>query len=420
MTVYVERGYIRQRALWITNSINHITKEEVKMIYVGIDVAKDKHDCCILGADAEILFSPFTIPNNRAGFDELYEKILSLTSDLSEIKVGLEATGHYHLNLLRSLLDNGLASYVINPLHTSLFRKGQSLRKTKTDKVDAASIAMMLLTDRTLAPYSDTSYHNEELKSLTRYRFDKVQERAKLKTSLSRLVSILFPELEKLVPTLHIPSVYALLYEFPGASYISSAHLTRLKNLLYDASKGHYGRDMAILIRDTASSSIGTIMPAKSMELKHTIHLIEVLTTEIDEIESAINAIMDELDSPITSIPGLKNRMGAMILAEIGDFSRFSNADQILAYAGLSPTTYQSGQMTSSYAHMEKRGSRYLRYALFNATQYVCIWDPTFKAYLAKKRAEGKHYYVAVSHACKKLVRLIYSMQLTGESYRVA
>ena len=390
------------------------------MIYVGIDVAKDKHDCCILGSDGEILFSPFTIQNTLQGFDELYEKIWSLTKDLAEIKVGLEATGHYHLNLLRSLLDNGLASYVINPLHTNLFRKGQSLRKTKTDKVDAASIAMMLLTDRTLKPYSDTSYHNEELKSLTRYRFDKVQERAKLKTSVSRLVSILFPELEKLVPTLHMATVYTLLSEFPGATFVASAHLTRLKHLLYEASKGHYGRDEAILIRDAAISSVGSIMPAKSMELKHTIYLIEVLTEEINEIETEINSIMDTLDSPITTVPGIKNRMGAMILAEIGDFSRFENADQILAYAGLSPSTYQSGQLTSSYAHMEKRGSRYLRYALFNATIYVCIWDPVFNAYLAKKRAEGKHYYVAISHACKKLVRMIYRMQLTGEPYRAA
>ena len=372
------------------------------MIYVGIDVAKEKHDCCILGSDGEILFSPFTIQNTLQGFDELYEKIWSLTSDMSEIKVGLEATGHYHLNLLRSLLDNGLPSFVINPLHTNLYRKGQSLRKTKTDKVDAASIAMMLLTDRTLKPYSDTSYHNEELKSLTRYRFDKVQERARLKTSVSRLVNILFPELEKLVPSLHMASV------------------TRLKHLLHDASKGRYGRDMAVSIRDAASSSIGSVLPAKSLELKHTLHLIEVLTEEIDEIEDAINSIMDAIASPITTIPGLKNRMGAMILAEIGDFSRFDSPDQILAYAGLSPTTYQSGQLTSSYAHMEKRGSRYLRYALFNATRYACIWDPTFKAYLAKKRAEGKHYYVAISHACKKLVRVIYRMQLTGESYRTA
>ena len=388
------------------------------MFYVGIDVAKDKHDCCILGPDGEILFSPFTIPNTLYGFDELYEKIGSLTDDVSKIKVGLEATGHYHLNLLRSLLDNGLPSFVINPLHTNLFRKGQSLRKTKTDKVDAASIAMMLLTDKTLKPYSEKSYHNEELKSLTRYRFDKVQERSLLKVSVSRLVSILFPELEKMVPTLHMNSVYALLSEFPGASHVASAHLTHLKHLLYDASKGHYGRDMAISIRDAASSSIGTVIPSKSMELKHTIRLIQVISAEIDEIESAINEIMDFLNTPITSIPGLKNRMGAMILAEIGDFSRFDSADQILAYAGLSPSTYQSGQLTSSHSRMEKRGSRYLRYALFNATQYVCIWDPTFKAYLAKKRAEGKHYYVAVSHATKKLVRLIYRMQLTGEAYR--
>lgn len=387
------------------------------MIYVGIDVAKNKHDCCILGSDGEILFSPFTIQNTLQGFDVLYEKIWSLTQDLDEIKVGLEATGHYHLNLLRSLLDNGLASYVINPLHTNLFRKGQSLRKTKTDKVDASSIAMMLLTAKTLKPYSDTSYHNEELKSLTRYRFNKVYERSRLKVSISRLVSILFPELEKLVPTLHISSVYALLSEYPGASFIASANLTHLKNLLSKASKGHYGRDMAVAIRDAASSSIGTVIPAKSMELKHTIRLTEIITEEIDEIETTINSIMETLESPITSIPGINTRMGAMILAEIGDFSRFKNADQILAYAGLSPSTYQSGQLTASYSHMEKRGSRYLRYALFNATRYVCLWDPIFSEYLAKKKSEGKHYNVAISHACKKLVRTIYRMQLTGELY---
>ena len=390
------------------------------MIYVGIDVAKDKHDCCILGSDGEILFSPFTILNNKDGFNELYEKIGFLTKEPSDIKVGLEATGHYHLNLLRSLLDNDFSCFVINPLHTNLYRKGQSLRKTKTDKVDASSIAMMLLTDKTLKPYSDTSYHNEELKSLTRYRFDKVHERAKLKSSVSRLVTILFPELEKLVPALHMNSVYALLSEFPGASYVASAHLTRLKNLLYGASKGHYKRDMAVTIKEAAAHSVGSVLPSKSMELKHTIHLIEVLTEEINEVEASINSIMKELDSPITTIPGIKNRMGAMILAEIGDFTRFDNPDKILAYAGLSPSTYQSGQMTSSYARMEKRGSRYLRYALFNATQYVCIWDPTFKAYLAKKRAEGKHYFVAISHAAKKLVRLIYHLQLTGETYRAA
>ncbi len=156
------------------------------------------------------------------------------------------------------------------------------------------------------------------------------------------------------------------------------------------------------------------------MELKHTIQLIQVLDAEIEEVEAEIEKLMEQIRSPITSIPGIGTRMGAMILAEVGDFSNFDSADKVLAYAGLSPSTYQSGQMNNCYAHMEKRGSRYLRYAIFNAAKYVCHWDPTFAAYLAKKRAEGKHYNVAISHAAKKLVRLIYAMEKSGQPYRRA
>ena len=276
----------------------------------------------------------------------------------------------------------------------------------------------MLMSDVGLKTYTDTSYHNEELKSLSRYRFDKVRERAKLKTSVSRLVCILFPELEKLIPSLHIASVYTLLSEFPGAHQIATAHLTHLKTVLSDASRGRYGREDAIAIRNAARNSVGSKMPAKSLELKHTIQLIRELDAEIEEIEKEINSIMDEVHSTITTIPGIGTRMGAMILAEVGDFSKFSSADKILAYAGLSPSTYQSGQLINCYSHMEKRGSKYLRYAIFNATKYVCHWDPTFAAYLAKKRAEGKHYNVAISHAAKKLIRLIYAMERSGQPYR--
>ena len=387
------------------------------MIYVGIDVAKDKHDCFIINSDGEVLFKAFTIPNNRQGFDDLFQKIQSLSPDLSKIKVGLEATGHYSCNLLGFLLDKGLPTCVIYPLHTNLFRKSLSLRKTKTDKVDARTIAMMLMSDVDLQSYSDTSYHNEELKSLTRYRFDKVKERTRLKQSVARLVTILFPELEKLVPTLHMSSVYALLGELPGAQQIASCHLTHLVKLLETASKGRYDRDKAVEIRDAAKISIGFAMPAKSLELKHTIRLIGELDSEINEIGSEIIKIMDEIASPILTIPGISYRMGAMILAEVGDFSRFDSPDKLLAYAGISPSTYQSGQLDSSYSHMEKRSSRYLRYALINAAKYVCLWDLAFEAYLAKKRSEGKHYNVAITHATKKLVRLIYAMEKSGKPY---
>ena len=387
------------------------------MIYVGIDVAKDKHDCFITNSDGEVLFNVFTIANNLDGFNDLCQKIASVMEDVTKVKVGLEATGHYSYNLLGYLIDKGLPTYVINPLHTNLYRKSLSLRQTKTDKVDARTIASMLMSDVNLKSYSDTSYHNEELKSLTRYRFDKVKQRAKLKSSVSRLVCSLFPELEKLVPTLHMASVYAMLSEFPGAKQVANAHLTRFTNLLSKVSKGRYGKETAIAFRNAARTSIGSNMPAKSLELKHTIKLIQELTSEIDEIENEIKLIMDEINSPILSIPGINYRMGAMIIAEIGDFNRFDSPDKILAYAGFSPSTYQSGQLDGAYSHMEKRGSRYLRYALYNAAKYVCNWDPTFAEYLAKKRAEGKHYNVAISHAVKKLIRVIYHLEKTNQQY---
>jgi transposase len=217
------------------------------------------------------------------------------------------------------------------------------------------TIAAILMSDVGLKPYTDTAYHNE---ALTRYRFNRVKGRAKLTQFIAKLVCILFPELEKLVPLLHMVSVYALLDEFPGAQQIAGAHLTHLKTVLHDASKGRYSRDKAI----------GT-------------------------------------------------RMGAMILADVRDLSRFDFPDKILAYAGLSPSTYQSGQLSNCYAHMEKRGSRYLRFAIFNAAKYVRHCEPTFATYLAKKRAEGKHYNVAVSHAAKKLVRLIFALEKSGQPY---
>ena len=392
--------------------------EVIPMIIVAVDVAKDKHDCFITNTDGEVLFDPFVIRNNQDGFDALYQKICSVTDSLQNVKVGLEATGHYHLNLLGYLLDKGLSTCLINPLQTSLFRKSLSFRKTKTDPVDARAIARLLMSDRTLQPYSLTSYQNQELKSLTRYRADKVRERAKLKSSLARLVVILFPELEKLVPILHMATIYDLLHEFPGASYVASAHLTRLSHLISESSKGRYDKEKALEIREAARHSIGSVSPAKSLELRHTIDHIRFLDDEIDEVEAQIFALLDKDPPRMLDIPGMGPRMAAVIVAEVGDFNRFSSPDKLLAYAGLSPSTYQSGQLTSTYAKMEKRGSRYLRCALFNATKYVCMWNPVFKAYLAKKRAEGKHYNVAISHAAKKLVRLIYHLETTGKSYR--
>lgn len=331
------------------------------MIYVGIDVAKNKHDCLIVNSDGVILSEAFVIQNNSIGFEELLSVINKHSIDFSKVRVGLEATGHYSENLLGLLISNSLHTTVINPLHTNLYRKSLSLRKTKTDRIDAYSIVTMLRTER-LRPYSHSSYQVRELKSLTRYRFSLVQDCAKLKTSYSRLCVILFPELEKLVSTLHLASIYTLLSEFPSAKAISECHLTRLTNIISKTSNGRYSKSKAIQIRDAARVSIGSFSLVKSLELQQTINRIQILQTQIQQVEAQINPIVDSLNSPLLSIPGISYRMAAIIIAETNNFINFNCAEQVLAYAGMEPSVYQSGQLNSTHAKMVKRGSKYLRY----------------------------------------------------------
>ncbi len=386
------------------------------MFYAGIDVAMDKHDCVVLDSGGNIVFEVFTFENSRDGFRTLKKVLQACSKNPKKIKVGLEATGHYSDNILAFLNNSGYDPVLFNPLHTNLFRKGLSLRKTKTDHVDAHTIATMLRTED-LKSYSQQSYHLAELKSLTRYRSALVSDCSRHKISLVRLCQILFPEIKNLVPTLHMSSVYTLLSECPSADKIANCNLTHLTSLLSSASKGHYGRDKAIEIRDAARKSIGIKSTVKELELKQTIDLIQIYLQQIETVDEEINKHMDEIESPITSIPGIANRMAAVILAETNNFQDFERAEQVLAFAGLDPSVYQSGQLTSTHSKMVKRGSKYLRYAIFNAAKYVCHWDPTFRTYLHKKRAEGKPYNVAVSHAAKKLTRVMFHLVKTNKEF---
>lgn len=386
------------------------------MIYVGIDVAKDKHDCLITNSDGEILFSVFTISNDLIGFSLLLQRIQSCSNDPETIKIGLEATGHYSNNITDFFINKNYHIFIINPLHTSLYKKSQSFRKTKTDKADAQSIVSMLMTQK-LTPYTPVSYHEKELKSLTRYRFNLVKDCSKLKVSFARLMNIIFPELENIVHELQVKSVYQLMCEYTDTNAISKAHLNRLTNLLSKYSKGHYGREKASEIREAAKQSIGICNGIQAIELQQTLARIHLLQEQIEIIEERIKNIVQDIDSPFITIPGISYTTAAIIHAEVGDFSDFSDAGKILAFAGMEPSIYQSGQYTSTKAKMVKRGSKYLRYALYTAAKNVGKWDESFKTFLQKKLAEGKPYNVAVSHVAKKLVRVLYSMEIKHEPY---
>ena len=226
-----------------------------------------------------------------------------------------------------------------------------------------------------------------------------------------------FPELEKQVSSLHGKAVHGLLLELPSAKAIAKCHMTKLKNILSSSSKGRYGEEKARQIREAARNSIGSHSDVKSLEVKQAVQRIKMLEEQIQEVELKINPIVDLLDSPIMTVPGISYRMAATIIAETENFTNFEKAEQILAFAGMEPSVHQSGKLTSTHAKMVKRGSKYLRYAIFNAAKFVCKWDSTFGNYLAKKRSEGKPYNVAVSHASKKLVRVLFHLVKTNRAF---
>ena len=213
---------------------------------------------------------------------------------------------------------------------------------------------------------------------------------------------------------LHQKSVYALLAEAPTPEAVASMHMTHLTHLLKANSHGHFDKDTAQQLRVLAKKSVGASDSALSIQITHTIAQIELLDSQLSRVETEMTEIMKYNDSVIMTIPGIGYINGGMILGEIGDVHRFSNPSKLLAYAGLDPSVYQSGNFQASKTRMSKRGSKTLRYALINAAHNVVKNNATFKTYYVKKMAEGRSHYNALGHCAGKLVRIVWKM-LTDE-----
>ena len=377
------------------------------MIYLGIDVASEKHDCCILDQKKRIL-SSFTFANSAEGFS-LFLKTVTQFASPENMRVGLEATGIYGTNLCEFLRRNGIQVTTLNPLLIKNSIKGTTLRKTKTDKTDAKHIASFLVQE---APQPDLpiSYHTSELKSLVRLRFKTVQERSKAQVQARGVLEVLFPEFKLYFSDVFGAAASAVLCEYPSAKAISSVRLDTLSSLIRTASRGRCGRAKAEALKSAAKNSIGTCSPAMEFKLKLLFERIQLFSKQITALEAEIKKIMVAIDSPITSIPGISWTLGAIILAEVGNINRFSNPAKLLSFAGLEPSINDSGKAVGSRGTMVKRGSPYLRWALLQAARTVPHFSVTFALYFQKKQAENKHYCVASSHCAKKLIRVIYSI----------
>ena len=380
------------------------------MIYVGIDIAKLNHFASAISSDGEILIEPFKFTNDGDGFQLLVSKLNSLNAEPDSIIIGLESTAHYGDNLIRYLVAESFQVCVLNPIKTSTMRKN-NIRKTKTDKVDTYIIAKTLMMQDSYRFVTFYDLDLMELKTLGRFRQKTVKQRTRLKIQLTSYVDQVFPELQYFFKSgLHQKSVYALLKEAPTPKAIASMHMTHLAHLLEVSSHGHFTKEMAKELRVLAQKSVGTSDSAISIQITHCIAQIELLDSQLKQIEAEMADIMKFNDSVLMTIPGIGYINGGMILGEIGDIHRFASPGKLLAFAGLDPSVYQSGNFQAKRTRMSKRGSRVLRYALMNAAHNVVKNNATFKAYYDAKMAEGRTHYNALGHCAGKLVRVIWKM----------
>ena len=378
------------------------------MIYVGIDIAKLNHFAAAISSDGEVLIEPFKFTNDYDGFSLLISKLVPL--DQNSIVIGLESTAHYGDNLVRYLITMGFNVCVINPIKTSTMRKN-NIRKTKTDKVDTFIIAKTLMMEDSLRFVTLEDLDFIELKELGRFHQKTIKQRTRLKIQLTSYVDQVFPELQYFFKSgIHQKGCYALLKEAPAPESIASMHLTHLTHLLKSASKGHFKKETAVELRVLAQKSVGTSDKSLSIQITQSIEQIELLDRQLESIESEMKDIVASLDSVIMTIPGIGYINGGMILGEIGDVHRFSNPSKLLAFAGLDPSVYQSGNFQASHTRMSKRGSRALRYALINAAHNVVKNNKTFNDYYQQKISEGRSHYNALGYCAGKLVRIIYKM----------
>ena len=385
-------------------------------LYYGIDIASEKHNCCIIDEKEHVLHE-FSFSNDQSGFSQLLH-FLNHRSIPDSVKrhIGLEATGVYGENITEFLRRNGFEVTTFNPLSVKKQLTATTLRKTKTDKSDAKFLAVMLARGN-YEPDAPTLYHISELKSLSRKRFLLVKKRSGAKNVAKALITKLFPEYSKIFTDTFGATSMAVLMKYPSAKEIAACRPSAFGKLLESSSRGRFGLEKAKAIINLAKCSVGRHSLADTLSLSMALEEIEFFSHQIERVEQEIHLIFKEHPSPILTIPGIGEVIGAMIISEIGNIERFSNPNKLLAFAGLEPSIYQSGKFTPDSGSMVKRGSPYLRWALMWAARLVPRFSITFGNYLEKKSAEGKHYNVATSHVAKKLVRVIFSLEKNGSVF---
>lgn len=379
------------------------------MNYVGIDISKYKHDCFIMTDLGEVVNGGFSFANSAEGFAMLQNE-LELCGK-GNAHIGFEATGNYGINLKLFLERIGYDYMEINPLLIKEYIKGKSLRRTKTDKLDAVAIAGYILAQG-YQPHQTSFYQKFSLKQLTRLRSSLVSQRSRYLVQITNVLDCIFPEFKPLFGNKFSVTALYILANYPSPEAISNMN-SRSFEILRRKSHGKFTMDKFVKLKALARNTVGVYEDCYRLELDALLDLHSQLDSKIDELESQITEIVEALNPPTLSIKGVGPVSAAIIVSELGDVSRFKTPDKVLSFAGLEPGLFQSG--TTEYSgHMVKHGSAPLRCTLMNCSRSIRLHNEIFAAYYQKKINEGKPHYVALSHVAKKLVRLIFALETKG------
>lgn len=377
------------------------------MYFVGIDISKYKHDCCIIADTGHVISTPFTINSNHDGFNEL-QAILQSLDHPEEIRIGFESTGHYALNL-KLFLEKAHYSFMeFNPVLLAKFSKSQTLRRTKTDAIDCTSIARWLMTVE-YKPHPLGFYHTYSLKSLTRLRDSLVKQRSFYIVKITNVLDHIFPEFKPFFGNKFGSTALYLL-----ENYGTAEKMAHMNSLSYDnlrrISRGKFSMQKFLKLKELAKNTVGEDNEIFVTQLNSLLALYKQAAYEVDTLEKQIFTLIEEINPRSLTIPGIGALSSAVIYAEYGDLAKFDSPSQMLSFAGLEPGYYQSG--TSEHGgHMVKRGSSHLRYTLMNLCIPLIQYNMVFAEYYAKKRSEGKTHRVACSHLVKKLIRIIFTLE---------
>jgi len=388
------------------------------MFYIGIDVAKRKHSLAVISEGGEKVITHYEFTNTTEGFKGMLGKLTSLGISHENSRSCMESTGHYGHALWSHLTDHGFEVCLANPIQTKNYARAQTIRKVKNDAIDALALAQWLLIENPSAS-SLSSEETAELKSIARFRTFHSQIIGDSKRKVIAILDVSFPEYSGFFSDDFGKASLAVLSRYPSASVLSRAHIDTLASLLEKNSRGKLGYEHALALRELARSSfgIGYAKEASTFQLKALIAQIEFTKHQMRAAEAKMEELLAKAATPIKTIPGIGTVSAAIILGEIGDISRFSKPSQLVAFAGYDPSVFQSGQFIGSKNHLSKRGSPYLRWALWLAADRARMFDPVLREYYEKKRSEGKCHKVAICAVARKLCNIIFAVLSANSAY---